>query len=62
MVTIKIPGSDLYTPYSAGAKAAADVMNAQGGWGGAKVVIDTCNSQLQASLNITCAHQTLAHG
>src|SRR4051812_47523355 len=42
---LKIPAVDLLTPYMAGANAAADVINAQGGFGGSKVVIQGCNTQ-----------------
>jgi ABC-type branched-subunit amino acid transport system substrate-binding protein len=58
--TIKIPGSDLLTPYAEGANAAAAAINAKGGFGGRKVVIDTCNSLLQPAAVTTCAHKLLA--
>jgi ABC-type branched-subunit amino acid transport system substrate-binding protein len=60
MIVIKIPGSDLLTPYTVGANAAADAINAAGGFGGSKVVIDSCNSQNTAAVVTTCAHKLVA--
>jgi ABC-type branched-subunit amino acid transport system substrate-binding protein len=59
LVTIDVPGSDLLTGYNAGAQVAAKVINAHGGFGGRKAVVFACNSQLQASVATTCAHQAL---
>ncbi len=61
LITFQIPGSDLLTEFKAGADAAAKIINAKGGFGGRKVVIDTCNSMLQPSVATTCAHRTLAN-
>jgi ABC-type branched-subunit amino acid transport system substrate-binding protein len=60
LIAIKIPGSDLLTPYTVGAEAAADAINAQGGFGGSKVVIDSCNSQNTAANVSTCARKQVA--
>jgi ABC-type branched-subunit amino acid transport system substrate-binding protein len=60
LITLKVPGSDLLTGYNAGAQAAVKQINAQGGFGGRKAVIVSCNTMLQASVAATCAHQTLA--
>jgi ABC-type branched-subunit amino acid transport system substrate-binding protein len=57
LVILKIPGSDLLTPYGKGAEAAAKQINAQGGFGGRQVVIDQCNTQGQPATTSTCAHQ-----
>jgi ABC-type branched-subunit amino acid transport system substrate-binding protein len=59
LITIKIPGSDLFTPYGVGANAAANAINAEGGFGGRKVVIDTCNSQNTASIVSSCAQKLI---
>lgn len=58
--TLQIPGSDLLTPFAAGAQAAADEINANGGFGGRRVVIDSCNTQGQPASASVCAHKTLA--
>lgn len=58
--TLKISGSDLLTPYAAGADAAAKQINARGGFGGRSVVIHTCNTMGQPSTTATCAHTTVA--
>lgn len=58
--TLKISGSDLLTPYAAGADAAAKQINARGGFGGRRVVIRTCNTMGQPSTTTTCAHTTVA--
>jgi branched-chain amino acid transport system substrate-binding protein len=57
LVILKIPGSDLLTPYGQGAEAAAKQINAEGGFGGRKVVIDQCNTQGQPATTSTCAHK-----
>jgi ABC-type branched-subunit amino acid transport system substrate-binding protein len=57
LISLKIPGSDLLGPYEIGANAAADSINAAGGIGGRKLVIDSCNSQNQAALAATCARR-----
>jgi ABC-type branched-subunit amino acid transport system substrate-binding protein len=60
LITFQIPGSDLLSEFKAGADAAAKIINAKGGFGGRKVVIDGCNSQLQPAAATACAHTTLA--
>jgi ABC-type branched-subunit amino acid transport system substrate-binding protein len=60
MIVIKIPGSDLLTPYTVGANAAADALNAAGGINGSKVVIDACNSQGSAAPVSACAQKLVA--
>lgn len=60
LVTLKIPGSDLLTPFGAGADAAAKQINAKGGFGGREVVIDRCNSQGSPAATAICARKTLA--
>jgi len=59
-VAAKIPGVDLLTSMGSGAKAAAAWINAHGGFGGRKVVVDYCNSMFQPSTATVCAHSTLA--
>lgn len=54
---MKITGLDLLTGEQAGAQAAADQINANGGFGGHKVVIDTCNSMAAAAQTTDCAHK-----
>jgi ABC-type branched-subunit amino acid transport system substrate-binding protein len=58
--TLKIQAVDLLTPYGAGANAAADVINAQGGIGGRKVEIATCNTMYQPATVATCAHKAVS--
>ena len=58
--TLKISVVDLLTPYEAGANAAASYINSQGGIGGRKVVIDSCNTMYTPSVATECAHSTLA--
>src|SRR5438067_6389381 len=60
LITFQVPGSDLLTAMKAGAVGAAKAINAKGGFGGRKVIIDTCNSMLQAGPATSCAHTTLA--
>lgn len=60
LITINTPGVDLLPQYEVGANAAANEINSMGGFGGRKVVIDTCNSMLQPAVATTCAHKTLA--
>jgi branched-chain amino acid transport system substrate-binding protein len=60
LISYKIPGSDSLTELSAGANAAANQINATGGFGGRRVVIATCNSMLQPAAATVCAHKTLA--
>jgi ABC-type branched-subunit amino acid transport system substrate-binding protein len=55
--TLKLPGTDLVTPYTDGAQAAADQINAQGGIGGRKVVIMSCNSMYEPAVAVTCARK-----
>jgi ABC-type branched-subunit amino acid transport system substrate-binding protein len=60
VISIKIPGSDLLTPYTAGANAAADAINAAGGFGGRKLVVDSCNSQNQTSIVTSCVQRLIS--
>lgn len=60
VVSLKLPGSDLLTGYTAGAQAALKTIKAQGGFGGREVSLATCNSMLQAATTATCAHKTIA--
>jgi ABC-type branched-subunit amino acid transport system substrate-binding protein len=60
LISLKIPGSDILGPFTAGAEAAAKALNAQGGFGGREVIIDSCNSQGSTTGATTCAHKTLA--
>ncbi len=59
LITFKIPGLDFISDYLAGAQAAADVINKDGGIGGHPVKIITCNSMLAPGPTTLCAHQTL---
>jgi ABC-type branched-subunit amino acid transport system substrate-binding protein len=60
LIAFKIPALDFIDDYAAGAEAAVKQINANGGFGGRKVVIDQCNSMLAPAPSTTCAHQTLA--
>src|SRR6516225_9480635 len=57
---MEIPGLDLLTGQTAGADAAANVINSEGGFGGRKVVISVCNSMVAAAPTLVCAHKLLA--
>lgn len=59
LMSIKVPGSDLLTGYTAGARAAVKQINAEGGFGGRKVSVIPCNTMLQASGSTSCAHKTM---
>lgn len=59
VISIKIPGLDLLTPNADGAKAAADKINAEGGFEGREVVIEECATQLTPQTATVCANQTL---
>ncbi len=60
LISYSIPGADSLTELGQGAKAAAQALNAKGGFGGRKVIIESCNSQLQPAAATACAHKTLA--
>jgi ABC-type branched-subunit amino acid transport system substrate-binding protein len=60
LVSFKVPGSDLLTGYTAGAQAAVNQINAEGGFGGRKLQLVTCNSMMQAAATTACAHRTIA--
>jgi branched-chain amino acid transport system substrate-binding protein len=62
IIAIKLPGTDILTPQAAGAKAAADEINAAGGFGGREVVVEECATQLTPASATVCANQTLAKG
>lgn len=55
-----IPVANLLTPISEGARVAARQINSHGGFGGRKLLLVTCNSSLQPSVGVECAHKTLA--
>jgi branched-chain amino acid transport system substrate-binding protein len=59
LITFQVPGSDLLSFMKPGAQAAAKVINSKGGFGGRKLIIDSCNSMLQPAAATTCAHTTL---
>jgi ABC-type branched-subunit amino acid transport system substrate-binding protein len=59
LISFNSPGSSLLPEFQKGADAAASVINAHGGLGGRKLVIDPCNSMLQPSAATVCAHKTL---
>lgn len=61
LVSAKTTGVDLLDPYEAGAQAAVKAINASGGFGGRKVVLDTCNSMLTPAGATTCAHKAIAN-
>jgi ABC-type branched-subunit amino acid transport system substrate-binding protein len=60
MISFKIPGIDLLTPYIQGADAALKVINADGGVDGHPIKMVTCNSMLEPAASTTCAHTTIA--
>jgi branched-chain amino acid transport system substrate-binding protein len=59
-IGIKIPGINLFDGMTRGAKAAVKKLNDEGGFGGRKVVLDTCNSMAQPAIATVCAQKTLA--
>jgi ABC-type branched-subunit amino acid transport system substrate-binding protein len=61
VVSIGLPGVPLLDDYKTGAQAAADQINAAGGFGGRKVIIDSCNSLSQSAAATACAHTTLSN-
>jgi ABC-type branched-subunit amino acid transport system substrate-binding protein len=61
MLSFTIPGLDFLTPDNAGAQAAAAVINSEGGFGGRKLIVDKCNTELTSAGDISCAHSTLAN-
>jgi branched-chain amino acid transport system substrate-binding protein len=61
LISYSIPGADSLTELGDGAKAAQKALNAKGGFGGRKIIIDTCNSQLQPAAATACAHKLLAN-
>ena len=62
LITLKLPGGggNILDPMSAGVNGALKAIAAQGGWGGRKVIIDTCNSLISPPVATTCAHRTAA--
>jgi len=59
-IGIKIPGINLFDGMTRGANAAVKKINDSGGFGGRKVVLDTCNSMAQPATSTVCAQKTLA--
>ncbi len=60
LISYSIPGADSLTELTQGANAAVKLLNAKGGFGGHKVIVDTCNSMLQPAAATACAHKLLA--
>jgi branched-chain amino acid transport system substrate-binding protein len=60
LIALRLPGSDLLTFFQRGATVAQNQINKAGGFGGRKLIIDACNSQLQPAAATACAHATLA--
>ncbi len=54
---LKIQAVDLLTPYEAGSAAAAKQINAQGGFGGREVVVESCNTAYQPATAVACARK-----
>jgi ABC-type branched-subunit amino acid transport system substrate-binding protein len=61
LITFRIPGVDLLTEFQAGANAAAKALNAKGGIGGHKVIIDACNTQFTPAGSTACAHLAVSN-
>jgi len=61
VISISLPGVPLLTDLNAGAQAAAAQINAAGGFGGRKVIVDSCNSSSQTAAAVACAHSTLSN-
>lgn len=59
LISFNVPGSSLLPEFQTAANAAASVINKEGGFGGRKLVIDSCNSMLEPSAATVCAHKTL---
>src|SRR4029077_3224924 len=62
IVSIGIPGIELYQAHLLGAQAAAAAINKTGGFGGRKVEIIGCNSQFSPAVATACANTLLADG
>jgi ABC-type branched-subunit amino acid transport system substrate-binding protein len=62
IISIGVPGVDLYKFHLLGAQVAANAINQSGGFGGRKVEIIGCNSQFSPSVATVCAHDTLDQG
>ena len=60
LIAIQLPSIDLGRLFNIGADAAAYYINHHGGFGGAQVVVDKCNSMVTPSVALTCANQVLA--
>src|SRR5438128_2517141 len=58
-IAFALPGVDILTPMTAGAKVAQAALNAGGGFGGSKIALDFCNGQLSPAVDVACAHSTL---
>jgi ABC-type branched-subunit amino acid transport system substrate-binding protein len=61
LIAIKLPAVDVLTPYQTGISAAFKQINARGGFGGRRAVLETCNSMLQAAVTTLCAQRTSAN-
>jgi ABC-type branched-subunit amino acid transport system substrate-binding protein len=61
VISIGLASVPLLADYQSGANAAAAQLNASGGFGGRKVIIDSCNSSSQTAAATACAHTTLAN-
>jgi ABC-type branched-subunit amino acid transport system substrate-binding protein len=56
---LKVQAVDLLTPYEAGAAAAAKQINAQGGFGGREVKVESCNTGYQPATSVACARKVV---
>ncbi len=59
LISFNVPGSSLLPEFEVAANAAASVINSEGGFGGRKLVVSSCNSMLQVSASVVCAHKTV---
>jgi len=60
LIAIQLPAIDLGRLFNIGGDAAAYYINHHGGFGGRKVVLDKCNSQINPAVDLSCAHRILA--
>jgi ABC-type branched-subunit amino acid transport system substrate-binding protein len=60
LISFNVPGSSLLPEFTVAANAAASVINGEGGFGGRRLQIITCNSMLQPAAATDCGHRTIS--
>jgi branched-chain amino acid transport system substrate-binding protein len=59
VISIKLAGVDMLTGNVAGAEAAAEKINSEGGFGGREVIVEPCATELQPATATVCANKTV---